>query len=58
MDRAAGAESLVGSQALDLPGLHATLAGAGTLGRPQLPNQTLAVPQAPEPQAASSERRV
>lgn len=30
MDRAAGAESLVGSQALDLPGLHTTLAGART----------------------------
>lgn len=59
MDRATGAESLVGSQALDLPGLHTTLAGARTLGRPQLPNQTLAVPQAPpEPQAAASERRV
>lgn len=33
--RASDAEGLVGSQALDLPCLHATLAGARTLGRPQ-----------------------
>lgn len=58
MDRAAGAESLVGSEALDLPGLHTTLAGARTLGRPQLPNQTFAVPQdPPKPQAAASSER-
>lgn len=47
MKRASGAKGLVGSQALDLPRLHATLAGARTLGRPQLPNQTFAVLQAP-----------
>lgn len=58
MKRASDAEGLVGSQALDLPCLHATLAGARTLGRPQLPNQTFSVPQAPpEPQASSSSER-
>lgn len=36
------AEGLVGGQALELPCLHATLAGARTLGRPPLPNQTFA----------------
>lgn len=55
MRRASGAEGLVGSQALDLPCLHAPLARARTLGRPQLSNQTFAVSQAPhEPQASSS----
>lgn len=60
MKRASAAEGLVGSQALNLPCLHATLAGARTLGRPRLPNQTFGVLQAPpEPQASSSsERRV
>lgn len=42
MSRAAHAERLVGSQALDLPRLHTTLAGARTLGSPQLPRQTFA----------------
>lgn len=56
--RTSDAEGLVGSQALDLPCLHAPLAGARTLGRPQLSNQTFAVPQAPpEPQASSSSEK-
>lgn len=38
VERASDAEGLVGSQALDLPGLHPALAGAGALGRPPLPN--------------------
>lgn len=42
MSWAAHAERLVGSQALDLPRLHTTLAGARTLGSPQLPRQTFA----------------
>lgn len=57
--RASDAEGLVGSQALDLPCLHATLAGARTLGRPQLSNQTSAVLQAPPaPQASSEEEEL
>lgn len=49
MRRASGAESLVGSQAVDLPCLCAPLTGVRTLGRPRLPNQTFAVTQAPPP---------
>lgn len=41
--RASDAEGLVGGQALDLPCLHTPLAGARTLGRPRLSNQTFAV---------------
>lgn len=59
MKRASDAEGLIGSQALDLPCLHAALAGARTLGRPQLSNQTSAVLQAPPaPQASSEEEEL
>lgn len=57
--RASDAEGLIGGQALDLPCLHAALAGARTLGRPQLSNQTSAVLQAPPaPQASSEEEEL
>lgn len=43
---ASGAESVVGTQALDLPRLRASLAGARTLGRPQPSHEISPAPRA------------